>query len=93
MPHAALKPCFMKGPDWKSETFEPSRDWTPSRGANQLPWPHSIRLATGGEFHVGEFPDHSLLRPINSLFRRVGNLMKKRPFFSTIAALKGPKSA
>ena len=93
MPRAAFKPCFMKGPDWKSETFEPSRDWGPGRGANQLPWPHSIRLATGGEFHVDEFPASSLIHRLNSLFRRIGKLMKKRPFFSTIAVLKGPKSA
>ncbi len=93
MPHAALKPRFMKGSDWKSETFEPSRDWTPGRGANQLPWPHSIRLATGGEFHVGDFPDHSLLWPNNSLFRRVGNLPEISNQFSSLWEPRGPKQA
>ena len=93
MPHAALKPRFMKGPDWKSETFEPSRDWTPRRGANQLPWPHAIRLATGGEFHVDEFPASSLIHRLNSLFRRVGNLPENSNQFSSLQGRRGPKQA
>jgi hypothetical protein len=93
MPHAASKPCLVRNPyrtrTMKNEEIGPLarvqtsfHDTTQSgsRPALNFTWTNSLII-----------PCYSLLRRKNSLFRRVGNLQKKRPFFGKIAGSRWPK--